>query len=117
MHSWASGPYASVCIHMQPPHIRMHAYTYICLDCTSVRHYLAQSLKEEVKIRRAFELTACRDHLFRVCQQRTVLGGVSPVGERFGDVEFIQQQLPITVLYELAAPSVPDELVEDIMSK
>ena len=38
------------------------------------------------------------------------------VGERFGDVEFIQQQLPITVLYELAAPSVPDELVEDIMS-
>lgn len=38
------------------------------------------------------------------------------VGERFGGVEFIQHQLPITVLYELAAPSVPDELVEDIMS-
>jgi len=41
---------------------------------------------------------------------------IMAVGERFGDVEFIQQQLPITVLYELAAPSVPDELVEDIMS-
>lgn len=38
------------------------------------------------------------------------------VGKRFGGVEFIQHQLPITVLYELAAPSVPDELVEDIMS-
>jgi hypothetical protein len=34
------------------------------------------------------------------------------VGKRFGGVEFIQHQLPITVLYELAAPSVPDELVE-----
>jgi cell fate (sporulation/competence/biofilm development) regulator YlbF (YheA/YmcA/DUF963 family) len=38
------------------------------------------------------------------------------VGERFGGVEFIQHQLPITVLYELAAPSVPEELVDDIMS-
>ena len=38
------------------------------------------------------------------------------VGKRFGGVEFIQHQSPITVLYELAAPSVPDELVEDIMS-
>jgi len=38
------------------------------------------------------------------------------VGKRFGGVEFIQHQFPITVLYELAAPSVPDELVEDIMS-
>ncbi len=38
------------------------------------------------------------------------------VGQRFGGVELIQHQLPITVLYELAAPSVPDELVEDIMS-
>ena len=34
------------------------------------------------------------------------------VGKRFGGVEFVQHQLPITVLYELAAPSVPDELVE-----
>jgi len=38
------------------------------------------------------------------------------VGKRFGGVEFVQHQLPITVLYELAAPSVPDELVQDIMS-
>ena len=38
------------------------------------------------------------------------------VGKRFGGVEFVQHQLPITVLYELAAPSTPYELVEDIMS-
>jgi hypothetical protein len=37
------------------------------------------------------------------------------IGERF-DTTFMSQQLPITVLYELAAPSVPDELVEDIIS-
>jgi len=40
---------------------------------------------------------------------------IMQVGRRF-DATFITQQLPITVLYELAAPSVPDELVEDIMS-
>ena len=33
------------------------------------------------------------------------------VGRRFGTT-FMSHQLPITVLYELAAPSVPDELVE-----
>ena len=37
------------------------------------------------------------------------------VGRRFGTT-FMSHQLPITVLYELAAPSVPDELVKDIMS-
>jgi hypothetical protein len=37
------------------------------------------------------------------------------VGRRF-DTTFMSQHLPITVLYELAAPSVPDELVEDFMS-
>jgi hypothetical protein len=37
------------------------------------------------------------------------------VGRRF-DTTFMSQQLPITVLYELAAPSVPDELVDDILS-
>jgi len=37
------------------------------------------------------------------------------VGRRFGTT-FMSHQFPITVLYELAAPSVPDELVEDIMS-
>ncbi|MDB4841492.1 hypothetical protein OAH73_02785 [Planktomarina sp.] len=33
------------------------------------------------------------------------------VGRRFGTT-FMSHQFPITVLYELAAPSVPDELVE-----
>ncbi|MDB9856544.1 hypothetical protein OAC47_04225 [Planktomarina temperata] len=37
------------------------------------------------------------------------------VGRRFGTT-FMSHQFPITVLYELAAPSVPDELIEDIMS-
>lgn len=37
------------------------------------------------------------------------------VGRRF-DTTFMSQQMPITVLYELAAPSVPDELVEEFMS-
>ena len=37
------------------------------------------------------------------------------VGCRFG-TQYIADHLPITVLYELAAPSVPDELVEDIIS-
>ena len=37
------------------------------------------------------------------------------VGRRFGTT-FMSHQFPITVLYELAAPSVPDELVKDIMS-
>ena len=37
------------------------------------------------------------------------------VGRRF-DTTFMSQQLPITALYELAAPSVPDELVADILS-
>jgi len=37
------------------------------------------------------------------------------VGRRFG-ATFMTHQFPITVLYELAAPSVPDELIEDIMS-
>jgi len=38
------------------------------------------------------------------------------VAKRFGHQSFGNQSLPISVLYELAAPSVPDELVEDIMS-
>jgi len=38
------------------------------------------------------------------------------VAKRFGHQSFGNRSLPITVLYELAAPSVPDELVEDIMS-
>ena len=37
------------------------------------------------------------------------------LGRRFG-TQYIADHMPITVLYELAAPSVPDELVEDIMS-
>ena len=36
------------------------------------------------------------------------------VGRRFG-TQYIADQFPITVLYELAAPSVPDEHGEDIM--
>jgi len=40
---------------------------------------------------------------------------VMQVGKRFG-TQLIAGHLPITVLYELAAPSVPDELVEDFMS-
>jgi len=40
---------------------------------------------------------------------------IMQVGSRFG-TQYIADQMPITVLYELAAPSVPDELVEDIMS-
>ena len=40
---------------------------------------------------------------------------IMQVGRRFS-ATFMTHQLPITVLYELAAPSVPDELVEDIMS-
>ena len=38
------------------------------------------------------------------------------IGERFGGSQNFNYHFPITVLYELAAPSVPDELVEDIMS-
>jgi len=37
------------------------------------------------------------------------------VGRRF-DTTFMSQQMPITVLYELASPSVPDELVEEFLS-
>ena len=37
------------------------------------------------------------------------------LGVSFG-TQYIADQFPITVLYELAAPSVPDELIEDIMS-
>lgn len=40
---------------------------------------------------------------------------IMQVGKRF-DTQFIAGHLPLTVLYELAAPSVPDELVEDFMS-
>ena len=40
---------------------------------------------------------------------------IMQVGCRFG-TQYIADHLPITVLYELAAPSVPDELVEDIIS-
>ncbi len=40
---------------------------------------------------------------------------IMQVGSRFG-TQYIADHMPITVLYELAAPSVPDELVEDIMS-
>ena len=40
---------------------------------------------------------------------------IMQVGRRFG-TQYIADHIPITVLYELAAPSVPDELVEDIMS-
>jgi len=40
---------------------------------------------------------------------------IMQVGRRFG-TQYIADRIPITVLYELAAPSVPDELVEDIMS-
>ena len=40
---------------------------------------------------------------------------IMQVGRRFG-TQYIADHIPITVLYELAAPSVPDELVEDIIS-
>ena len=40
---------------------------------------------------------------------------IMQVGRRFG-TQYIADHIPMTVLYELAAPSVPDELVEDIMS-
>lgn len=40
---------------------------------------------------------------------------IMQVGKRFGGSQYINDH-PITVLYELAAPSVPDELVEDFMS-
>mgnify|MGYP003643354500 CR=1 FL=1 len=40
---------------------------------------------------------------------------IMQVGKRF-DTQFIAGHLPLTVLYELAAPSVPDELVKEFMS-
>ena len=40
---------------------------------------------------------------------------IMQVGRRF-DKQYIAGHIPMTVLYELASPSVPDELVEDIMS-
>lgn len=40
---------------------------------------------------------------------------IMQVGKRFGQ-QFISDHLPITVLYELAAPAIPDELVEDFIS-
>jgi hypothetical protein len=40
---------------------------------------------------------------------------IMQVGKRFG-TQYIAGHTPITVLYELAAPSVPDELVDDILS-
>jgi cell fate (sporulation/competence/biofilm development) regulator YlbF (YheA/YmcA/DUF963 family) len=40
---------------------------------------------------------------------------IMQVGGRFGK-QYIADHIPITVLYELASPSVPDELVEEIMS-
>lgn len=40
---------------------------------------------------------------------------VMQVGRRFGATNLTHQH-PISVLYELAAPSVPDELVEDFLS-
>jgi cell fate (sporulation/competence/biofilm development) regulator YlbF (YheA/YmcA/DUF963 family) len=40
---------------------------------------------------------------------------IMQVGCRFGK-QYIADHIPITVLYELASPSVPDELVEEIMS-
>ena len=47
--------------------------------------------------------------------QRSERLKIMQVGRRFG-AEYITHQLPITVLYELAAPSVPIELVADILS-
>jgi len=38
------------------------------------------------------------------------------VAKKFGDVEGLQHQFSISALYELAAPSVPEELVDDFMS-
>ena len=40
---------------------------------------------------------------------------IMQVGGRFGK-QYIADHIPITVLYELASPSVPDELVEEIIS-
>ena len=40
---------------------------------------------------------------------------IMQVGRRFGTENFTYQ-FPISILYELAAPSLPDELVEDIVS-
>ena len=41
---------------------------------------------------------------------------IMQVSKRFGGSQNFNCHFPISVLYELAAPSVPDELVEDIMS-
>ena len=41
---------------------------------------------------------------------------IMQVSKRFGGSQNFNYHFPISVLYELAAPSVPDELVEDIMS-
>jgi len=47
---------------------------------------------------------------------RTTRFHLMRIGERFSCVDFGQQTLKYTVLRELAGPSVPDELVEDILS-
>ena len=41
---------------------------------------------------------------------------IMQVSKRFGGSQNFNCHFPISVLYELAAPSVPDELIEDIMS-
>jgi cell fate (sporulation/competence/biofilm development) regulator YlbF (YheA/YmcA/DUF963 family) len=41
---------------------------------------------------------------------------IMQVSKRFGGSQNFNYHFPTSVLYELAAPSVPDELVEDIMS-
>jgi hypothetical protein len=100
----------------------------ITLDdvANDVRKYLSGAVENIIKAGQSLQVGRdmhLSDNAFHDwCMQefpdlkRHTRHNIMVVGKRFGGVEFIQHQLPITVLYELAAPSVPDELVEDIMS-
>lgn len=48
--------------------------------------------------------------------ERTTRHHIMRIGERFGGVDNSKHHMKYSVLRELAAPSVPDELVEDFMS-
>lgn len=48
--------------------------------------------------------------------ERTTRHHLMKIGERFGGVDICKHQIKYSVLRELAAPSVPDELVEDFLS-
>jgi len=92
-----------------------------------VRSNLTKSVEHIIRagqaLQRGRDMHPCDNAFHDWCMQefpdlkRHTRHNIMLIGKRFGGVEFIQHQLPITVLYELAAPSLPEEKAHEFLEQ